>query len=258
MVLPQFVQLEAFALEYRPDLILELGRGRGNSTCAFTEAANQLNSAEGSESKCRVISLCRSPSWEQDRPPGIAALMPDEWFQPLSTLRGDILDFDYPSLLSGARRVLLFWDAHGYDVAECVLAVILPLLVDREHVVIMHDINDARYEGPVATEYGERYLWRGNDHTGQSRVRLGNIDSVVEQAVAIVDFASRNNLVLHSADESFATENANDVKKSAELQEMLGHKLLNAKAHWLWFSLNEVLGPKTFPKCRPRGQAKPG
>ena len=36
----QWAQLAAMALEYQPDLIIELGRGKGNSTCVFTEAAN--------------------------------------------------------------------------------------------------------------------------------------------------------------------------------------------------------------------------
>src|SRR5215212_5051802 len=37
--LGQWFQLYAFALEVEPDLVLELGRGYGNSTCVFTEAA---------------------------------------------------------------------------------------------------------------------------------------------------------------------------------------------------------------------------
>ena len=33
----QWAQLLAYTLEFKPDLILELGRGAGNSTCVFTE-----------------------------------------------------------------------------------------------------------------------------------------------------------------------------------------------------------------------------
>jgi hypothetical protein len=36
----QWAELGAFALEFRPDLILELGRELGNSTCCFIEVAN--------------------------------------------------------------------------------------------------------------------------------------------------------------------------------------------------------------------------
>ncbi|MFQ5696580.1 MAG: hypothetical protein ACE5HB_11365, partial [Terriglobia bacterium] len=39
---PQWAQVAAYTLEFKPDLILELGRERGNSTCCFLEVANQL------------------------------------------------------------------------------------------------------------------------------------------------------------------------------------------------------------------------
>jgi hypothetical protein len=38
----QWAQLMAVVLEFKAELILELGQGRGNPTCAFTEAANLL------------------------------------------------------------------------------------------------------------------------------------------------------------------------------------------------------------------------
>jgi hypothetical protein len=46
----QWAQLMAAALDFAPDLILELGRGRGNSTCAFTEASNINGPLANSES----------------------------------------------------------------------------------------------------------------------------------------------------------------------------------------------------------------
>src|SRR5262245_42974585 len=55
----QFAQLVAGCLEFKPDLILELGRGFGNSTCAFTEAANQL----APDTRTRVVSVCKSREW---------------------------------------------------------------------------------------------------------------------------------------------------------------------------------------------------
>ncbi|MEX2287787.1 MAG: hypothetical protein WD648_11905 [Planctomycetaceae bacterium] len=244
--LSQFAHLFAVALEYRPDLILELGRHYGNSTCSFTEAANQL----GADS-CRVISLCRSPAWESQRPAAVAAVVPDDWFEPLTTYRCDILDFDYQRLLSGARRVMVFWDAHGYNVAECVLGGILPLLADRPHVVIMHDLSDARYCGSQNLQYGSHHLWRGGNGSG-ARLRIGHIDSAVEQAVAIIDFTTRNDLPLHSADESLHTELFADASKMAELEQMLGDEMIPRLAHWFWFSCNEGQKPLTFPVRRRR------
>ena len=57
LTLSQWAQLEAFALAFAPDLIVELGRGGGNSTCCFLEAAHHLR-AQGR--RCRVLSLCLS------------------------------------------------------------------------------------------------------------------------------------------------------------------------------------------------------
>src|SRR5215471_9029298 len=51
---PQWAQIMAFAQEFRPDLIVELGRGMGNSTALFTEVAHHLGGAE----RCKVLSLC--------------------------------------------------------------------------------------------------------------------------------------------------------------------------------------------------------
>ena len=140
---PQWAQLLAFALEFRPTLILELGRQLGNSTCVFTEAANRL--PVGS---CRVLSLCRSDDWEARTAPRLRGIVPPEWFSPLRAELADILTWDYRSLIRADDRVLVFWDAHGFEIAECVLGEILPLLADRPHVVAMHDLSDARYLAP--------------------------------------------------------------------------------------------------------------
>jgi hypothetical protein len=238
----QFGQILAFTLEYQPDLIVELGRGDGNSTCLFTEAANQL----GPET-CRVVSLCRSKSWQPEPPPAIAAVVPREWFAPLTTFSGDILDFDYASLLHGGKRVLLFWDAHGYDIAECVLGVVMPLLVTREHYVLMHDLSDTRYLGPDHRAYGNNRLWRANDVSGRA-VWLGNIYSPFEQAVAILDFATRNNLTLHSADESMRSELVADKPRRDEMLALLGENLYSHRAQWFYWTMCERLGPFTFPR----------
>ena len=95
--------------------------------------------------------------------------------------------------------MLVFWDAHGYDLAECVLGRILPLLRDKKHVVLVHDLSDGRYMSDFS--YGDNGLWRNNDWGGP-RLQLGHLNSGVEQAVSLVDFCSRNNVTLHSADQS--------------------------------------------------------
>ena len=163
---------------------------------------------------------------------------------------GDILTFDFQPVLEAARRILVFWHAHGFDVAECILGELLPRIADRPHVVIMHDLMDARSCPDHSIEYGEHGLWKGNDWSGPSS-RIGPIYSFVEQAVAITDFSCRNNLSLHSADQSLLTELGNDRDRLAELRQMLGPQLLSVNASWWWFSLNEQPGPYTFSRFRP-------
>lgn len=241
----QWAQLMAVALEFRPDLILELGRWRGNSTCAFTEAANYL-CKQGHD--CNVVSLCNSSDWENLTIPRLLRVVGEEWFRPLRAIKGNILNFDYESLLKDVNRCLVFWDAHGYDVAECVLGRILPLIAPKPHIVIMHDLLDARYCPEESSLYKGNRLWRGNNWNGP-RIRLGNIISAVEQAVSIVDFASRNNIVLDSADHSFAMEIKKDIFKLKEMKDILGEELFSLSAHWFWFTLYGMEGPITFPAC---------
>ncbi len=237
----QWAQLTAAALEFAPDLILELGRGKGNSTVAFTEAAFLAGGPT------RVLSLCLSSDWEEQTLPRLRPLVTEEWLNNLTALRTEILSFDFATALKDAKRVLLFWDAHGFDIAECVLARILPLLADRQHLVIMHDLSDVRYAGRPP-EYRGDGIWKGNDWSGPL-VRLGRIDSNVEQAIAAIEFTTRNEIALESADHSYHT-GLSSIQQT-EMRELLG-PLFDANAHWFYFSLNERPAPYVFPTLRRR------
>jgi hypothetical protein len=242
----QFAQLVSAALEFEPDVILELGRGKGNSTCAFTEASYQKGGS------IRVVSICNSPDWRIGTAPRLRPIVPASWFTPVDAHEGDILTFDFAKVLVGARRVLLFWDAHGFAVAECVLGGILPLLAPLEHVVIMHDLSDSRYGAPEQMSYGPHGLWKGNNWEGP-RLKIGFIDSAVEQSIAALDFTTRNRLSLDSADHSIRSTFTEGMRE--EMATMLGD-LFSLQAHWFYFTLNEQPGPYTFPRFeRP---ASPG
>lgn len=230
-------------MDFAPDLILELGRGKGNSTCAFTEASN----LHGGRS--RIVSLCLSDSWERETLPRLRKIVPEDWFKPLQALREDILEFDYERALSGAKRMLIFWDAHGFDIAECVLGEIMPIVAPLEHLVIMHDLSDTRYCSEEQLGYGGYGLWKGNDWSGP-RLKLGIIDSAVEQSVAALDFTTRNHITLDSADHSFRT--GLSAAQQAEMRQTLG-ELFDTQGHWFYFSLNERPGPYKFPKYTRRG-----
>ena len=89
LILCQWAEIAAFVLEFRPDLIVQLGRGWGNSTCCFVEVANRL----GGVSACRVVSLCRSNEWFGSTVPRLKQVVPQDWFAP-----ADIRECNIPVL----------------------------------------------------------------------------------------------------------------------------------------------------------------
>jgi hypothetical protein len=241
LTLPQWAQLLAVTLEFQPDLVIELGRGYGNSTCVFAEAFHLLGGTDR-----WLLSICRSDDWHRTTRAAVAPLVPAGWLDPIDARVDEILPFDFAAAIGAARRPMLFWDAHGMDIAECVLGEILPLMAAKDHLVAMHDLSDARNAPPESRRYGRHGLWRKNDWDG-TRVFLGHIQSAVEQAVAIVDFTTRNRLTIESADRSIAETIGVDPARVAEMQSLLGD-LFALHAHWFWFSCTERGGGElTFP-----------
>jgi hypothetical protein len=236
----QFAQLVASTLEFGPDLILELGRKKGNSLCAFTEAANQLSTP------CRVLSLCDTRDWRKITVPALRQIVPASWFKPAEAIQCDILKFDYANALAGAKRVLIFWDAHGFEIAEWVLGRILPRIAGLQHLVFMHDMSDARYT-PPPDDYAGREMWKGFS-AGEARLRIGIVDSAVAQSISIQDFAGRNRITLDSAEHSIDLEINQVPGRTAEMRELLGDELFSLQGHWFWFTLNQHPGPYTFPR----------
>ncbi len=242
----------AYAFEYQPDLILELGRGYGNSTCAFTEAANHLL-----PHSCTVLSICHSTEWRKKTHPRLKNAVLEDWFKPLRIVEDDILAVDYETYLAGYKRVLVFWDAHGVDVAECVLGKILPLLQNTPHVVIMHDVYDSRYGFPDAKKYAGQGLWRGGNYEAGRVLCINNLQGCVDQIVSIADFSSRNDLTLHSADESLHAEIGKNERRGQELVRLLGDGLFSLRAYWFYFSLYGEQKELTFPTVGTRDGRQP-
>jgi len=240
--LAQWAQIAAFTQEFRPDFILELGRGTGNSTACFTEVAHHLGGAE----QCKVLSLCLSESWRNESVPKISKIVPPEWFVPLETLERDILRFDIASRLGSAQRVAVLWDAHGFEVAEWVLGELLPKIAFKPHIVMMHDLSDLRYCSPER-KYGSEGLWKGTS-AGDQSMWLGDVYSRVAQSISIIDFKTRNKIPLHSGDESFFGKYESDLEKKNALERMLGKDLFQLNSHWFWFTLAEAGGELTYPK----------
>lgn len=241
----QWAQLTSMALEFKPDLIIELGRGKGNSTCIFTEAANILENT-------KVVSLCLSTGFVEQTLPRLfqGGYVPNGWLKPLECWVTDILFFSFEALINKHKRVMVFWDAHGFEVASCVLGKILPLLQHKEHVVIMHDMSDQRYASNESLDYDNQVLWRGNEGEG-ARMVLGFINSAVPQAISITDFSCRNHIDLLTADHSFHTELKPYPERVSEMLHLLGDDFFSLNAHWLCFSLNDSHYPMTFPRFVP-------
>lgn len=245
----QWAEFAAFALEFRPDLIIELGRGLGNSTCCFIEVAHQFGGAKA----CRVLSLCQSDDWFSHTVPRLKRVVPSEWFAPAQTEICNLLEYDVTPALERAGRCLILWDAHGFDIAEWVLAKLLPQLIDKPHLVLMHDMSDTQFETP-GPEYGGNSIWKGTNATTPA-FWLGRVFSRVAQAISIVDFTSRNQLPLHSAAESLHAEIANSPVRMTELKKLLGPELFSLQAHWFWFTLNEASTALSFPAYTPASSA---
>ena len=236
----------AVALEYKPDLILELGRGMGNSTAIFTQAANRIGDT-------KVKSYCNSFEWDTRTLPWLRTNKKKEWFEPVETFICDITTTDFTEVIEPYKRILLLWDAHGYEVADRVLTHIMPLLSKQEHIVICHDVSDNRlYPEDRDRSYGGLAFWRGmDDHfEADGRMARANIfwlDTIVGQFVPILDFCYRNRIELHSADWEVKVDFLDNDKLKKEFLDLVPSDCFQEMNHWVYFSLNEAPGACTFP-----------
>jgi hypothetical protein len=246
----QWAQWYSIALGFKPDLIVELGRSKGNSTALFCQAASRLGGGT------RVVSLCNSKDWFEESLPRVKTVVPPGWLDRLDARTTDILDVDYEQLFAGAARVLLLWDAHGFEIAEIVLGKILPLLSDRPHLVLIHDISDTRY-AEVPRSYEGQSLWKGSTWdkgTGksQARVNIGWMNSLQDQVIAIADFAARNRIQIGSADHEYARFFAVNGGRTKEMRRLLGDEFFSIEAHFAFLSLVGAKAPFHFPAVSQR------
>ena len=172
--------------------------------------------------------------------PRIARVVDPAWFANIDARRIDILSADYAEIIADHRRVLVLWDAHGFEIAELVLGEILPRLADREHLLLMHDISDNRYAA-VPRSYGGHPLWKGSkwqQRTGawDSRVNIGWMNSMQDQVVALADFSARNDVEIGSADHEYAQFFAAHPAHAEEMRQLLGDEFFSRIGHWAFLS----------------------
>jgi len=236
----QWVQWYSTALAFQPDLIIELGRNQGNSTCLFTQAANTLQHG-------KLVSLCLTDYWQQSVAQRVSQVVPSSWFDRLDPRVADIIRTTPSDLVGDAKRILVIWDAHGFRVAEWVLGALAPHLEGRQSLILMHDIADTRYSDWDGSYNGQR-LWQGR-HTNEGaharRLAIGNAVSPVEQMLSAIDFTTRNKISFQSADHSYATELTES--QVSELSKQLDGAF-DIQAGWHYFSLQDAKRhPLTFP-----------
>jgi hypothetical protein len=240
----QWAQWYGLALGFEPDLIVELGRGRGNSTALFTQAANRLP-------RTRVVSICRSHDWSSIVGPRVARVVQPGWFDRLDVRRIDIFAADYKEIIGDASRVLMLWDAHGLPIAELVLGEILPRLLERQHLILMHDISDNRYCS-LPRSYCGLPLWRGSHLRSEAgadgtRLNIGWMNSREDQVIALADFATRNDLEIGSGDHELASFFGARPGAAEEMRDTLGDEFFRTTADWAFLSLNDMPGPFHTP-----------
>ena len=245
----QWLQLASVVYAFKPDLIIELGRGYGNSTCAMSFAASLLAPAP-----CRILSLCLSTSFaEVSRPklePRFGSL-----FAPLTALTGDISGRDFSADLASARRVFVFWDAHGYELAQDLLGGLFRELQDKPHLSVVHDMADLKYMDPDFRRHGSADKWAALGSAPPKYV-LGDVGAQYEEGIALVDFFSRNALPFRSAESSYFDELSE--KQHRDLKAMFGDDF-SRYGFWYSFSLNERSDGQalTFPPRPTPSVAEP-
>jgi len=224
---PEWVKLYTLVLEFSPDLIIELGRGYGNSTCVFTEAVNKIG-------KGKVVSVGYDGGhcWEKETAPSIQNVITPQWFDRLHVMQQDIMKTDFTEITKPAQRILLFWDAHGKELGQYILAHLFPLLQKKEHLVIVHDITDRGPSAPPSENDVQKF-------------RLHNLESAFEEIMPLFDFLSTNNIQYDTMRESatrFLEKNdQTSPDKSKELKDtwnelVSDHALV--ESHMIYFDIN--------------------
>jgi hypothetical protein len=151
LFLEQWLRLYDRAVAARPDVLIEVGRGYGNSTVVLTEAAHAL--------QARVISVGDDMvyGWASRTSSRLLSVLDEDWFRPLTVIQGDVRDFRPPS----CGRPFLFWDAHGREVANAIFGPVLGALPSGTTAVVVHDINTREEAAAHPLDIGYPYEWRG-------------------------------------------------------------------------------------------------
>jgi hypothetical protein len=240
----QWLQVASIVLDFKPDVIIELGRVYGNSTCAMAVAAKMLR-----PNPCRIVSLCLSDAFNVISRPHLEAHLRDpDILNAVEAIEGDILAYDFEPTIASAQRIFVFWDAHGYDVAHAILAGLLCKLQDRPHLVLVHDMADLKYFSDDFRRYDADAQWLTAGSAAPKHI-LGDVGSQYDEGIALIDFLGRNRIGFHSAESSYFPELTEE--QANELAALFKSDF-SRYGFWYYFSLNEANGRTlTFPPKPP-------
>jgi hypothetical protein len=244
----QSLQLASMVYDFKPDLIVELGRGYGNSTCAMAFAAKLMR-----PQPCRFVSLCLSDAFNKQSLPYLKSHLKDPGvLDPVEAIETDILNFDFAPVIGPAKRVFVFWDAHGFDVAQTILVRLLRPLRERPHVAVIHDMADLTYMPEELKQFGSDPKWYPYGTAGPKYI-LGTVGAQYEEGIALVDFASRNRMTLASAESSYFRDLTE--AQARELETQFGDDF-SRYGFWYYFSLNGLADRAiSFPEIPPLASA---
>jgi hypothetical protein len=229
--------LGAVAQAYDADLILDIGTGHGTSAYIFS-AVRPQSRVHTFDLYDHVDATIRS---------AIAKL---ECGHNITFELANLCHIDFGPIVSDANNVVVFWDAHGLQVASHILCHVMPLIADRRHIVLCHDMPHVDFQSDLS--YDGKALWRGMEdyYANPERtafVVLGWTVTVVDQIIPILDFCARNGMTFRSADQSIHGDNSD---RRSELRSALA---LEADPTYNigYFTMNDTAS-RNFPSSRNR------
>jgi hypothetical protein len=130
---------------YRPDFILEVGRGAGNTTCVLLDHCIRHPAVD-------FCSIDLYDNWHMHS----TALLPREFLEKVGDrklLHQDFFDFDLKFITDANwEKLLLFWDVNDVRATERLTSEFLPKLAGRNLLVAVHDVG-------FKTGRPQRYHW---------------------------------------------------------------------------------------------------
>ncbi|MBX3736344.1 MAG: FkbM family methyltransferase [Candidatus Didemnitutus sp.] len=209
-------QFWAFARAFAPDLVLGFGTSALETTRAALDGAQSIQSA--ARGHVFAAESTSAPSGSLTHSSGLPT------------------EAELRCLLDPPVRVLVLWENVQLPrLVECVLGCLLPLLEQREHVVVLNSISDGRYTSAIPY-----------DENGRGMLALGNAWSWRTDLPALIDFLERNRLTHFSSDHAIRLVFESDPDLERHAVAVLGPRHSH-QAHWGWFSLNEHKGPYFYP-----------